>query len=139
MKMGRYSHFHNPPKKKPEVDPLWRGVGCIIMVALPLITVGLTILSIPKLVATGLVPYQLMGRVIFPIWVFRTPVLSSVAIFIQSINNLWLGLIVFVVILVLISGISSVIYVSVLQVIGPPRYTEQDAPPTGYKPKVYKR
>ena len=86
-----------------------------------------------------MVPYQLLGHVNFPVWVFRTPVLSSIAIFIRSINNLWLGVIVFVVILVLISGISSVIYVSVLQVIGPPRYTEKDAPPTGYKPKVYKR
>ena len=109
------------------------------MVALPLITFGLTILSIPKLVATGLVPYQLLGRVNFPTWVFRTPVLRYVAIFISSINNLWLGLLVFFIILMLITGISSLIYVAVLQVIGPPRYTELDAPPTGYKPKVYKR
>ncbi|MGD0750166.1 MAG: hypothetical protein ABSA23_02035 [Anaerolineales bacterium] len=137
--MGRYSHFHNPPKKKPEVNPIWRGVGCILMVALPLISFGLTLFSIPKLVATGLVPYQLLGRVNFPTWVIRAPVLSNAAIFIQSINNLWLGLLVFFVILILVAGISSLIYVSVLQVIGPPRYSEQDAPPTGYKPKVYKR
>jgi hypothetical protein len=139
MNMGRYSLFHNPARKKPEANPLWRGVGCIIMVALPLITFGLTILSMPKLLATGLVPYQLLGRVNFPVWVYRTPFLSSVAFFIRSINNLWLGLIVFVIILVIITGISSLIYVAVLQVIGPPRYTELDAPPTGYKPKVYKR
>ncbi|MGD0877299.1 MAG: hypothetical protein ABSA01_04015 [Anaerolineales bacterium] len=137
--MGRYSLFHYPPKKKPEANPLWRGVGCIIMVALPLISLGLTILSIPKLIATGLVPYQLLGRVTFPIWVIRTPFLNSIAFFIRSIDNLWLGLLAFVVILVLISGVSSIIYVSVLQVIGPPRYTELDAPPTGYKPKPYKR
>ena len=109
------------------------------MVALPLITFGLTLLSIPKLLMTGLIPYQLLGRVNFPVWVLRTPFLSSIAYFIRSINNLWLGLIVFVIILVLITGISSLIYVSVLQVFGPPRYTELDAPPTGYKPKVYKR
>jgi len=139
MNMGRYSLFHNPQRKKPEANPLWRGVGCILMVALPLLTFGLTILSIPKLVATGLVPYQLLGRVDFPVWVLHTPFLSSVAYFIRSINNLWLGLIVFVIILVLITGISSLVYVSVLQVIGPPRYTELDAPPTGYKPKTYKR
>jgi peptidoglycan/LPS O-acetylase OafA/YrhL len=115
MKMGRYSLFHNPQRKKPEAHPLWRGVGCIIMVALPLITFGLTVLSIPKLLMTNLVPYQLLGRVDFPVWVFHTPFLSSVAFFIRSINNLWLGLLVFIIILVLLTGISSLIYVSVLQ------------------------
>ncbi len=137
--MGRYSHFHNPAKKKPEVNPLWRGFGCIIMVAVPLISLGLTILTIPKLVATGLVPFQLLGQVNFPIWVFRVRVLSPVAIFIRSFDNLWLGLMVFFIFLLLITGIGSLVYVSVLQAFGPPRYTEMDAPPTGYKPKLYKR
>ena len=137
--MGRYSHYHTPRKEKPQPSPLWRGVGCIIMAALPLITFGLTILSIPRVVATGLVPIEFLGRVNFPVWVYRTPVLREVAIFIHSINNLWLDLLVFFIILLLITGIASLIYVSVLQVIGPPRYTELDAPPTGYKPKLYKR
>jgi len=86
-----------------------------------------------------LVPFQLLEQVNFPAWVFRIPSLSDVAIFIRGLNDLWLGVIVFFIILLLLTGISSLIYVSVLQVIGPPRYSEKDAPPTGYKAKTYKR
>jgi hypothetical protein len=137
--MGRNDRFKYERKGKPEANPLWRGVGCISMVALPLITFELTVLSIPPLLATGLIPLQLLEQVNFPAWVFRTPGLNDLAIFIRDINNLWLGVIVFFIILLLLTGISSLIYVSVLQVIGPPRYSEIDAPPTGYKAKVYKR
>jgi len=137
--MGRYSKTPYERKEKPQANPLWRGVGCIIMVALPLITFGLTVLSMPPLLASGLMPMQLLGQVNFPAWVFKAPGLSDVAIFIRGIDNLWLGVVVFFLILLLLSGISSLIYVSVLQVIGPPRYSEKDAPPTGYKPKAYKR
>ena len=137
--MGKYNKFQYDQKEKPQANPLWRGYGCIVMVALPLITFGLTVLSMAPLVATGLIPTQLLGYVNFPAWVFRTPGLSDVAIFIRGINNLWLGVILFFIILLLLTGISSLIYVSVLQVIGPPRYSEIDAPPTSYKAKVYKR
>ena len=137
--MGKYNKFKYKGKEKPQQNPLLRGFGCIIMVVLPLFTFGLTVLSIPPLIATRLVPFQLLEQVNFPAWVFRTPGLSDVAIFIRGINNLWLSVIVFFIILMLITGISSLIYVSVLQVIGPPRYSEIDAPPTSYKAKVYKR
>jgi hypothetical protein len=139
MKMGKYSKTQYERKEKPAANPLWRGVGCIIMIALPLITFGLTQLSMPPLIATGLVPLQLEGFVNFPAWVFNVNGLSDVAVFIRSIDNLWLGLIVFFIILLLLSGISSLIYVSVLQVIGPPRYSEKDAPPSTHKAKPYKR
>jgi len=138
MKMG-YNKFQYERKEGPKMNPLWRGVGCIIMVALPLITFGLTVLATPPIAATNLVPLSLLGYVNFPAWVFRTPGLSDVAIFIRGINNLWLGLILFFIILILISGIASLIYVAVLQVIGPPRYSEKDAPPSKYKAKPYKR
>ena len=137
--MGKYNKFQDDRKDKPQANPLWRGVGCIIMIGVPLITFGLTILAMPPLIATGLMPLQLMGQVKFPAWVFKAPGLSDAAMFIGSINNLWLGLLVFFVILLLLSGISSLIYVSVLQVVGPPRYSEKDAPPSRYKAKVYKR
>jgi hypothetical protein len=110
------------------------------MVALPLITFGLTVLSMAPLVATGLIPTQLLGYVNFPAWVFKAPGLSDIAIFIRGIDNLWLGVMVFFIILLLLIGLASLIYVSVLQVIGPPRYSEKDAPPPkGYKAKPYKR
>jgi hypothetical protein len=134
-----YNQFKYERKDKPQMNPLWRGFGCIVMVALPLITYGLTVLAIPPIVATGLVPLQLLGYVNFNDWVFKVRGLSDIAVFIRGINNLWLGLILFFIILILLTGIASLIYTAVLQVIGPPRYSEKDAPPSKYKAKPYKR
>ena len=137
--MGRYSRSQYERKNKPQQNPLWRGVGCIIMVVLPLLSFGLTLLAIPPVAATGLVPLAMLGQINFPAWVFRTTGLSEIAGFIHGINSLGLGILLFFIILILLSGISSVVYTAVLQVMGPPRYSEKDAPPSTYKAKPYKR
>ena len=84
-------------------------------------------------------PCELLGYIHFPDWVYKVPVLSGIASLIGGINNLGLGIVVFFVILVLLTGIFSLIYVTVLQIIGPPRYAEMDAPPSKHKAKRYKR
>jgi hypothetical protein len=71
--------------------------------------------------------------------VYRAPVLGQISGFIASINNLWLGVVLFIVILLLLTGIFSLGYVTVLQFLGPPRYSEMDAPPSRHKAKAYKR
>jgi ABC-type Na+ efflux pump permease subunit len=137
--MTAYNKFETGKSAKKAMNPIWRGIGCILIVLVPLISLGLTAILTPLLTTTGYVPRELMGHVIFPDWVSKVPILSAIAAFIASINNLWLSLIIFIVILVILTGISSLIYVSVLQVIGPPRYSETDAPPSKYKAKEYKR
>lgn len=137
--MTAYNKFQTGKSAKKAMNPIWRGIGCILIVLVPLITLGLTAIATPFVSTTGYVPHELMGHVIFPDWVSKVPILSAIAAFIASINNLWLSLIIFIVILVILTGISSLIYVSVLQVIGPPRYGEMDAPPSKYKAKEYKR
>jgi uncharacterized membrane protein len=128
-----------PIKEKPQMNPIWRGIGCILLVILPLISYALTVMLIPILLETGYVPFEIMGHVNFPAWAYRLPVLSGLASFIGGINNLYLGIIVFIVVLVLLTGIFSLIYVALLQVLGPPRYSEIDAPPSKHKAKVYRR
>ncbi len=137
--MTAYNKFETGKSEKKVMNPIWRGIGCILIVLVPLITLGLTVIATPLVSSTGYVPRELMGHVIFPDWVSKVPILSAIAVFIANINNLWLNLIIFIVILVILTGISSLIYVSVLQVIGPPRYGEKDAPPSRYKAKEYKR
>jgi hypothetical protein len=134
-----YNKFKYERKDRPQANPIWRGIGCILMVALPLVTFGLTALATPPIAATNMVPISLLGHINFSAWVFRTPGLSEVASFLRGIDNLWLDVMVFFIILILLMGIASLVYVSVLQVIGPPRYSEKDAPPSKYKAKPYKR
>jgi hypothetical protein len=137
--MTSYNKFETGKSEKKPMNPVWRGIGCLLIVLIPLITLGLTAIATPVIITTGYVPHELMGHVIFPDWVLKVPILSAIAVFIASINNLWLSLTIFIVILVILTGVSSLIYVAVLQVMGPPRYGEKDAPPSRYKAKEYKR
>jgi hypothetical protein len=137
--MGRYDKFAHQSKPKPQRNPIWRGIGCILMIIIPLMTYAMTVLLIPTLIGTGLVPPVLQAHIRFPDWAYKLVFLKDIVAFLGGINNLGLGILVFIVILLLLTGISSLIYVTVLQSIGPARYGPTDAPPTGYKPKAYKR
>jgi hypothetical protein len=137
--MTAFNKFQPKTRQKKGMNPIWRGIGCILIVVVPLITLGLTTIVAPLIITTGYVPSELLGHVNFPDWVITAPILSGIASYIAGINNLWLGVVVFIVILVLLTGISSLIYVTILQFIGPPRYSEMDAPPSKFKAREYKR
>jgi hypothetical protein len=139
MKMGMSTGYQRKPEERKGLNPIWRGIGCMLMVFVPLITFGLTVIISPFVIATGYVPFELMGNIKFPDWVYRAPVLGQISSFIASINNLWLGVVLFIVILLLLTGLFSLGYVTILQFIGPPRYREMDAPPSRHKAKAYKR
>jgi len=99
----------------------------------------LTTVAVPVIKAAKLAPPDVIGYVTFPAWVLKTPVLSSMANFFGTIPDFWLNLIVFIVIAILITAVGSLLYTFIAQFIGPPRYTEFDAPPTGLKGKTSKR
>ena len=137
--MPRDNIIHVREKRKKGINPIWRGLGCIAMFLLPVASFGLTLVFSPLISASGLAPMELLGYIKFPLWMYKWGVSADIANFFGGIKDLGLNLIVFFVILIIISGIASLIYVAVMQVIGPPRYSEKDAPPSAYKPKVYKR
>jgi hypothetical protein len=66
-------------------------------------------------------------------------VISGIAIFISSIDYPWLLVIGFIVMLILLTGIASILYSLVYQTVGPARYTNVDAVPTSHKGKKYSR
>ncbi|HTX91473.1 MAG TPA: hypothetical protein VMC09_09665 [Anaerolineales bacterium] len=137
--MGKYNKYQQKSKERPGMNPIWRGIGCLLIVIVPLLSYGLTALIIPPLLASGIVPYQILGRVQFPQWAYRTIVIRDFANFVSSLDNLWLWVIGIFVILVLLTGIFSILYSAIFQIIGPPRYTSQDAVPTRHKGREYKR
>ncbi len=137
--MGKYSRVATTSTRKKEINPIWRGIGCLLIIFVPLLSFGIMLVLVPSLIATGLIPYQLLGYVQFPEWIYQVPLLVNIAIFIGSINNLWLGIITFLVIVLILSGVSSLVYSMVYSLVGPERYSEFDAPPSRHKPKKYTR
>ena len=137
--MGKYAKFQRKTPEKKGLNPIWRGIGCILIVIVPLLAYGLMVLFVPVIIATGKVPYQLLGFVQFPDWAYKVRIVADIAIFIGSIQNLWLNIITFFVIVLILTTVASLLYSWIYSVVGPARYTEMDAPPSKHKAKKYTR
>jgi len=137
--MGKYSKYQSKAPEKKGMHPIWRGIGFISMIILPLLAFWLMLLSVPLIIATGKIPYQLLGPAHFPEWAFRYRILAGITHFISSIDNLWINTITFFVIVLILTAIASLLYSMIYPLVGPARYSEMDAPPSKHKGKVYKR
>jgi hypothetical protein len=137
--MGKYAKYQRKSPAKGGLHPIWRGIGCILIIVVPWLAYWLMVVIVPQIIATGKVPYQLLGYIRFPEWAFRYRIIAGLASFFSSLQNPWINMITFFVILLILTSIASLVYATIYKVIGPARYTELDAPPTKYKTKVYKR
>jgi len=137
--MEEYASYRRTQHRKPEINPIWRGIGCILMIVIPVASYIITVAILPSILATGWLPQGLLGRVQFSEGVYNAPTLGAIAQFLSGIDYFWVKLIVFFIVFSLLSGFLSFLYSLFYQWFGPPRYTEVDAPPSGYRPKGYKR
>lgn len=140
--MGKYtSYTKTPPKPRNRgVHPVMRGIGCIMMVVVPILAYGLALL---------LIDYGIQERwPIPPDWLKRVTI-HPFLLEIKGLQPVWnlllqqdnfIAVVVFTIaIIVVIGGLMSVIYGYVYSIFGPPRYGPQDAPPIRAKVKRYKR
>ncbi len=126
--------------QQPQVDPIWRGVGCIMMVVVPVISFLLAALTVNLAVAQDWpMPYQLMGYPVMPPLLMKSDALVPVMMFIQAQQNLYAILLITLAYIVVIGAIVSFIYSFVYRYVGPPRYGPLDAEPDRRRVKRYKR
>ena len=129
-----------PMNVQPQVHPLWRGVGCAMIVFVPLISFLAAAVTVNLIVANNLpMPYQLMGYPVMPSLLMKSDALVPILLFIEQQQNLYAILLITVAYIVVIGAIVSFVYSFVYRYVGPPRYGPLDAPPENVKVKRYKR
>jgi hypothetical protein len=139
--MGKYTKFQRPPMpKRGDIHPIWRGIGCLMMVVVPLMSYAGAV----KIVEYGIKHYwpfppSFLGYVQFPSWVWRAPVLPLLASPIANFKNLGAVLVFTLGLIIFLAAIFSTVYAMIYRTMGPSPYTQLDAPPSKYKPKHYKR
>lgn len=140
--MGKYSSAARRRELRPvrQQHPIWRGIGCLSMVIVPILSYGLAILTLPLFAGIGWLPYELVSPMQVPplLWKY----LPTLAQFLQPIIGLprlkaYLAL-TFVYI-IFIGGFLAFVYALIYQLFGPSRYGPLDAPPIYKKVKKYKR
>ncbi len=133
--MGKYTKYQTRIKKPEKVlHPVWRGIGCVLWIIVPVMAYASASLTVDLLAGNGMIPAEMLGYVQFPDWAWKAPFVSLLAQGVHSIRNLWSILIFFVVYTLVLAGIASIAYAAAYRVMGPPRYTALDAPPSGHKP-----
>lgn len=142
--MGKYSSYSRPKPTRPRsvgVHPVMRGIGCIMMVLVPILAYGLAILLVNFGAARGWpIPSTWYGPPSIPPALSRLQGLQPIIGFLKAQTNLEANLIFTLVLIVLIGGIMSMLYGYIYTLFGPPKYGPQDAPPIrGVKVKRYKR
>src|SRR5512133_1135082 len=94
-----------------QVNPIWRGIGCIMIVVIPLMAYGIASLVMQIAVAQNWpMPYQLMGYPTMPKEMFLLPGLVPVGLWLQAQQNLYGILLLTVFFIILLGAIVSVLY-----------------------------
>jgi hypothetical protein len=129
-----------PKPPKPAEHPAWRGIGCLMIVLVPVISFALAVIGVDIGIKNGWpIPYEWTGQPRFPDWVWNVSTLRSMAAPLLKWKNMWADLIFAVVMLIPVGGIVSLGYAIMYRILNPKRYGPYDAPPPKYKPKPYKR
>lgn len=140
--MGKYTSVRKaaPPPRNQEVHPLMRGIGCIMMIIVPILAYGSAVLLVNYGVSRGWpIPPSWLGTPTFHPLLWRLQGLTTVLGFLQSQTNLMANLVFAIAITVVIGGIMAIIYGYIYKLFGPPQYGPTDAPPERVKVKKYTR
>jgi hypothetical protein len=140
--MGKYTTYSRqaPKPRNVGVHPVMRGIGCIMMVVVPILSYGAAVLLVNYGLSAGWpIPPELLGRITIHPLLLELQGLTPVWNFLLQQNNLLAHLLFAAAIATAVGGIMAIIYGYLYSIFGPPRYGPQDAPPMRVKVKRYKR
>jgi hypothetical protein len=138
--MGKYQtsvRRQEPRREGPQ--PIWRGIGCLLMVLIPIISFAAAEVSMPFFRDRGLVPRELLFTPQTPDWMWVAPVVAQTYHFLFGRPGILATLLFTFIYILLIGGVMSVFYAFMYQLAAPSRYGPMDAPPIKTKVKKYKR
>jgi hypothetical protein len=120
--MGKYDRTFVQPemaRKPTEVHPIWRGIGCLLMILLPILSYASAVL---------LVRENFQQR-----WV-QIPYELTRSIFLPYVGRIYfLDIAVAVLLAILGFSMLMVLYSIIARVVGPPRYGPYDVPPSRWR------
>jgi hypothetical protein len=140
--MGKYSTVRKqaPPPRNKDVHPIMRGIGCIMMVIVPIMAYGTSIIAVDYGAKRGWpIPPEWYGAPSIPDLLWKLKGLEPILYWLQGRNNLEAYLVFTAVITAIVGVLMILLYGYIYTIFGPPKYGPQDAPPIKRKVKAYKR
>lgn len=138
--MGRYKDTQKAVEQKAAgPPPIWRGIGCMLIFLVPVISYAAADLSMPFFLKQHLVPQELLVTPHAPDWLQVMPVLDQMFNSLLGHAGILATLSLTLIYMLFIAGILTVLYAFMYQMSTPSRYGPMDAPPPRTKVKKYKR
>ena len=141
MSKYKFADSKAPAPKRHEVPAIMRGIGCIMIVIVPILSYIASTLLVENGFARQVIPPAWFGRMEFPplLAQLRGPLGDAIR-YLSRVNHLAANLVLTIVIVVIVGGLMTMIYGYIYELFGPPKYGPTDAPPPrGIKVKRYKR
>lgn len=137
----KYAQYQKRPAPKPaRPHPIWRGIGCLMMIIVPLMSYAAAVITVEYALAQRWpLPYQLLGAPTLPAFIWRSPALAYLFAPVLQWENLYAHLVFGLVYLVLFGSIVAFVYALLYRLVGPSRYTPLDVPPPPVKVRPHKR
>ncbi|MFN3491371.1 MAG: hypothetical protein ACK40V_04035 [Anaerolineales bacterium] len=141
--MGKYQSLARKKaikEKSRDVHVAWRGIGCIMMLIIPVISIAAAVLTIDYGLANKwTIPYQLLGFPRYPDWFYASNGLMTILSPITNTRHFYAYAVTSILYMILLGGMMSVLYAFMYRLVGPPQYGPLDVPPPKVKLKKYKR
>lgn len=125
--------------KRNTVNPYMRGIGCLLMLIVPVFAYGVGDLLAGQGFGYPVIPQDWYGTVQFPPIFYASTTLAWVATRVSQIPHLLATLAIAVIVMILVGGILSVIFGWMYSLFAPSQYGPMDVPPPRVKTKKYKR
>jgi len=140
MSNYKFDNSKEQAPKRHEVHPVMRGIGCIMIVIVPILSYIAAALLAESGFGRQVIPPAWYGRITFPPLLAKlTGPLGNALRFLSNVDHFAANLVLTVVIVIIVGGIMSVIYGYIYEFFGPPKYGPTDVPPPRVKVKRYKR
>ena len=140
--MTRYMRSRGKDTRTPQrpTPPIWRGIGCFMMLILPAMAWILAFATVEwARTSPWQLPYQLMGYAVMPAILWKVPYLPPVLAFLERQPHLFMTILVTLLFLVALSALLSAVYSFAYRIIGPSRLGPYDVPQPQIKVGRYKR
>ncbi len=129
-----------PAPHKRGVHPVMRGIGCIMIVVVPILAYGVAVLLVNFGIRQGWpIPPNWLGTPTFHPLLWRLEGVAVILNFLSKQAHLTANIIFAIAITIVLGGIMSMVYGYIYALFGPPQYGPTDEPPLRMKVKRYKR
>lgn len=139
--MGKYSSRVVKPSmpKRNTVNPYMRGIGCLLMIIVPVFSYGVGDWLAGQGFGYPVIPREWYGAITFPAWLSNLAGLNVVLQFLARIPHLPATLAIAVIVMIVVGGLMSVIFGWAYSLLAPSPYGPMDVPPPRVKTRKYKR